>query len=80
MAVNRRGPRRRGRGARFSAADLRTIDYKDLDTLRRFLGDGGALLPRRIAGIDGRSQRRLTTAVMRARRIALLPYVENSNA
>lgn len=52
------------------------IDYKDTDLLRKFITERGKLLPRRITGLTARQQRDLTTAVKRARIIALLPYVD----
>ncbi len=50
------------------------INYKDTDTLRRFLTEGGKILPRRLTGLSARQQRSLTTAIKRARHLALLPY------
>lgn len=52
-----------------------TIDYKDVDLLRKFITERGKILPRRISGLTARQQRDLTTAIKRARMIALLPYV-----
>lgn len=51
------------------------IDYKDVDLLRKFITERGKILPRRISGLTARQQRDLTTAIKRARMIALLPYV-----
>lgn len=51
------------------------IDYKDVDLLRKFITDRGKILPRRISGLTAQQQRHLTTAIKRARAIALLPYV-----
>lgn len=51
------------------------IDYKDVDLLRKFITDRGKILPRRITGLTAQQQRHLTTAIKRAREIALLPYV-----
>ena len=50
------------------------INYKDTDTLKRFLTEGGKILPRRLTGLTAKQQRRLTTAIKRARHLALLPY------
>ncbi len=55
------------------------IDYKDTDLLRKFISERGKLLPRRISGLTAKQQRDLTTAVKRARLVALLPFV-NSEA
>jgi small subunit ribosomal protein S18 len=51
------------------------IDYKDVDLLRKFITERGKILPRRITGLTAKQQRDLTTAIKRARIIALLPYV-----
>jgi small subunit ribosomal protein S18 len=51
------------------------IDYKDADTLRRFITERGKILPRRITGTCAKHQRSLALAIKRARIIALLPFV-----
>ena len=51
------------------------IDYKEADTLRRFITERGKILPRRITGTCAKHQRRLALAIKQARSIALLPYV-----
>jgi small subunit ribosomal protein S18 len=51
------------------------IDYKDADTLRRFITDRGKILPRRITGTCAKHQRALALAIKQARTIALLPFV-----
>ena len=51
------------------------IDYKDSDTLRRFITERGKILPRRITGTCAKHQRALALAIKRARIIALLPFV-----
>ena len=51
-----------------------TIDYKDVQLLKRFLSPRGKILPSRITGGSARLQRNLATAIKRARHIALLPY------
>ena len=51
------------------------IDYKDADTLHRFITERGKILPRRITGTCARHQRALALAIKRARMIALLPFV-----
>lgn len=50
------------------------IDYKQSEKLRRFITERGKILPRRISGNCARHQRQLTTAIKRARQMALLPY------
>lgn len=50
------------------------IDYKDVKTLKRFLSEDGKVLPRRRTGLTAGLQREVTTAIKRARHLALLPY------
>lgn len=50
------------------------IDYKDYRTLANFLTERGKIIPSRITGNCARHQRQLTTAIKRARNVALLPY------
>ena len=52
------------------------IDYKDLDTLRQFIGETGKIVPSRITGTSARFQRTLAKEVKRARYLALLPYTD----
>ena len=51
------------------------IDYKDGAKLRRYITEKGKILPRRQTGTCAKHQRALTTAIKRARFMALLPYV-----
>ncbi len=50
------------------------IDYKDVAKLRRFVSERAKILPRRVTGTCAKHQRQLTTAIKRARHIALMPY------
>lgn len=50
------------------------IDYKDLKALKRFTSEDGKILPRRRTGLSAKNQRAVTTAIKRARHLALLPY------
>ena len=50
------------------------IDYKEIDTLRRYITDRGKILPRRVTGNCAKCQRKLSAAVKRARALALLPF------
>jgi len=72
-----RGTRRRRFQKRcpFTAAGWKTIDYKDVETLRRFITERGKILPRRITGVSARFQRHLNTVIKQARYIGLLPFV-----
>lgn len=59
----------------FMAAGWTTIDYKDIETLKRFVTERGKILPRRITGVSAHFQRQLNQAIKRARYIALMPFV-----
>ncbi len=59
---------------RFCADKEIDIDYKDAKTLRIFITERCKIIPRRISGNCARHQRRLTTAIKRARHLALVPY------
>ncbi|NLK43599.1 MAG: 30S ribosomal protein S18 [Tissierellia bacterium] len=50
------------------------IDYKDVNKLKKYITERGKILPRRISGNCAKHQRELTTAIKRARQVALLPY------
>lgn len=68
------GMRRRRKVCVFCAQNAKPIDYKDVATLRKYISERGKILPRRITGTCAEHQRALTTAIKRARHIALLPY------
>jgi small subunit ribosomal protein S18 len=51
------------------------VDWKDVDYLRQFIPERGKIMPRRISGITAKDQRRIATAIKRARSMALLPFV-----
>ena len=75
MANDRMRPRKRRKVCSFCVDKITQIDYKDTAKLRRFLSERGKILPRRTTGTCAAHQRQLTTAIKRARHIALLPYV-----
>lgn len=68
---------RRRKFCRFTAEGVDSIDYKDLDTLKQYVGENGKIVPSRITGTEARYQRQLATAIKRARYLALLPYTDN---
>jgi small subunit ribosomal protein S18 len=51
------------------------VDWRDVDYLRQFIPERGKIMPRRISGISAKDQRRIATAIKRARSMALLPFV-----
>ena len=60
---------------RFKKSGIKYIDYKDPKFLLKFVNEQGKLLPRRITGTSVKYQRKVATAVKRARHLALMPYV-----
>ena len=78
MAVNnnrRNNMRRRKKVCYFTKNNIETIDYKDVELLKKFISERGKIFPRRVTGTSAKYQRMLTTAIKRARHMALLPYV-----
>lgn len=59
----------------FTAAKVKTIDYKDIETLNQFITERGKILPRRITGVSYFYQKVLKKAIKQARYMALLPFV-----
>ena len=53
------------------------LDYKNPEQLKKFVNEKGKILPRRATGACAKHQRDITTAVKRARHIAILPYTQN---
>lgn len=74
---DRRGKGRGGAGARrklLSDEVVAKVDYKNPQILRSFVTDRGKMIPRRITGASARQQRVISTALRRARMLALLPF------
>ena len=67
---------RRKKFCRFTAEGVKEIDYKDIDVLKDFIQENGKIMPARITGTKARYQRQLSTAIKRARYLALLPYTD----
>ena len=74
MRGNRKGRRK---VCSFCVDKVETIDYKDVAKLRRYTSERAKILPRRVTGTCARHQRALTTAIKRARHVALLPYISD---
>ena len=68
--------RRRNKSCVICESSLRVVDYKDDKLLARFITERGKILPSRLSGTCGRHQRQLSTAIKRARELALLPYIK----
>ncbi|SET10084.1 30S ribosomal protein S18 [Anaerobranca gottschalkii] len=71
-----RKDKKRGRKkvCNFCVDKIEQIDYKSADKLRKYITDRGKIMPRRISGTCAHHQRQLTTAIKRARILALLPF------
>lgn len=69
------GFRVRRKKFRFNA-DSSSIDYKDLNTLKGYITESGKMVPSRITGASAKFQRQLSSAIKRARYLALLPYCD----
>ena len=67
---------KRKKFCRFTAEGVKQIDYKDVDVLKDFVQENGKIMPARITGTKARYQRQLSTAIKRARFLALLPYTD----
>jgi len=65
---------RRKRYCRFTEEGIEEIDYKDTELLKDFITETGKIVPSRVTGTKARYQRQLSTAIKRARYVALLPY------
>ena len=72
---NRPNRKSRKKVCAFCVEKVEEIDYKDVQKLRKFTSDRAKILPRRVTGTCARHQRELTTAIKRARQVALLPYI-----
>ena len=66
---------KRNKYCRFRKFGIKHIDYKDTAFLEQFVNEQGKILPRRITGNSLKYQTRVSTAIKRARHLALLPYV-----
>ncbi len=67
---------RRRKFCRFTAEGVKQIDYKDLATLKQYITETGKIVPSRITGTKAFYQRQLSSAIKRARYLALLPYTD----
>ena len=60
---------------RFKKAGIKYVDYKDAEFLKKVLNEQGKILPRRLTGTSQKFQKKVATAVKRARHLAILPFV-----
>ena len=75
MMNDKARPRKRRKVCSFCVDKVEHVDFKDTAKLKRYISERGKILPRRTTGTCAAHQRDLTTAIKRARQIALLPYV-----
>lgn len=68
---------RRRKFCRFTADGVTEIDYKDIATLKNYVTESGKIVPSRITGTSAKYQRQLSSAIKRARFLALLPYTDS---
>jgi small subunit ribosomal protein S18 len=71
---------RRKKFCRFTAENIKEIDYKDINLLKAFVSETGTIVPSRITGTKARYQRQLSKAIKRARFLALLPYCDSHHS
>ena len=71
---------KRRKFCRFSAEKIEEIDYKDVEILKDFITENGKIMPARITGTKTGYQRQLSTAIKRARFLALMPYTDLHSA
>ena len=75
----RRSFRPRKKVCQFCAEHTEVIDYKDVETLKKYISERGKILPRRVTGTCTMHQREVTKAIKRARVVALLPFDADKN-
>ncbi|MGI9213868.1 MAG: 30S ribosomal protein S18 [Methylococcaceae bacterium] len=68
---------KRKKYCRFSAEETKEIDYKDIELLREYISETGKIVPSRITGTKAKYQRQLTSAIKRARFLALIPFCDS---
>ena len=59
----------------FTKNNIKYVDYKDVELLKKFISSNGKITPRRVTGTSAKYQRQVATAIKRARQMALLPYI-----
>ncbi len=66
----------KSKGCKFCKEGIGIIDYKDVETLKKYLTPKGKIMTRRQTGLCAYHQRKLALAIKRARQMALLPFVK----
>lgn len=75
MAFQKKRFTKKRRVCVFCERKQNTLDYKDVNKLRKFVSERGKIIPRRVSGNCAKHQRAVTVAVKRARHVSLMPYV-----
>ena len=76
-AFNKKRRKRRPKVCNFCVDKVTSVDYKEIDKLKKYVTDRGKIVPRRVTGACAKHQRQLTRAIKRARIIALLPFTSD---
>ncbi len=71
---NRKRRKRRPKVCHFCVEKVTSVDYKEAEKLKKYVTERGKIVPRRVTGTCAKHQRQLTSAIKRARMIALLPF------
>ena len=71
-------PRKRAKKVCWFEQNKVEPDYKDVKIIGRFVTERGKIVPRRLSGVSAKNQRKLATAIKRARHLALLPFVSQN--
>lgn len=58
------------------ANNIKNVDYKDVETLKKFVNPHGRILSKRVSKLNAKTQRRVATAIKRARFMGLLPFIQ----
>jgi small subunit ribosomal protein S18 len=72
---NQKQQQRKKKADPFKIRGIKYVDFKDVKLLSRYVNEQGKILPSRITGLSSKMQRELTTAIKRARQLALMPYI-----
>ncbi len=76
-ALNKKRRKRRPKVCNFCVDKVTSVDYKEIEKLKKYVTDRGKIVPRRVTGACAKHQRQLTRAIKRARIIALLPFTSD---
>ncbi|GAA1711423.1 30S ribosomal protein S18 [Propioniferax innocua] len=78
MAAASRKPMKPKKAVPVKKTRIDHVDYKDINTLRKFISERGKIRARRVTGLSVQDQRKVATAIKNAREVALLPYASTA--